>query len=820
MFAIAALGGARLDITHVISTGGQSLRSILRAPRRSPATAAVVVLSLAIAIAGSAVIYSAIDTVLRLVPARDQERLVFVASTNSQRGQDRLGVSIPDFVDWSEQGTSFEALTAFTFGTLSLTGVDAPIRVSTVRTSANLPSVWGFVPIVGRTFRSGEDEPGAARVVLLTSSFWQRQFSEDRAVLGRLLMLNGEPHSVIGVTSPDVNVGIFGQADVIVPLVLDAARTPRDERSLFVAGLLQSDVTRTQSAAELADIARRLEAEYSSTNAGIGVTVRPLIELTGRSTSFVIVLLGLVAVFLLLIACANVANVLLAYWTGRRREFAIRAALGASRAQQVSHLMIESFFLSSLAGATGLLLAVWGVALIRSAAGAQILVFNEMAINQRALGFGVLISFIAPFVFALLPAFRSSAPNAQELRDRQSLAGGVRGARLRQILVVGQVALAFLLVIEMASLVRTAWSLSNIEKGFDPSNVLTLRVDLPAEKYAEDRQIREFVEGLLSRIERLPGVMSTAATNRLPIADPEQNVPFTIEGQPIVAPEALPRAARAVITQAYLRTLQIPLFQGRTFTSTDTADAPAVAIINREMARRHWPAGDAIGRRIQFASASPRPYVEIVGVAGDVRSSDADAGPFPQIYLPAAQAPERSVGIVLRTEGPRPTDLTSAIRTQVAQLDKELPVFDVATMEQVLFADLGSTYMLVGILAAVALVALTLAAGGIYGLIAYSVSQRTREIGIRMALGAEQRVVMTMMLKHAALALGVGGLIGVSGGFALVYLTSSELGEVDPRDPVVYGMVLLFLAGVTFLASYLPARRVLRVDPIVALRAE
>jgi putative ABC transport system permease protein len=275
-----------------------------------------------------------------------------------------------------------------------------------------------------------------------------------------------------------------------------------------------------------------------------------------------------------------------------------------------------------------------------------------------------------------------------------------------------------------------------------------------------------------------------------------------------------------VITQAYLRTLRIPLFQGRTFTSTDTAEAPGVAIINREMARQHWPAGDAIGKRVQFALASPRPYVEIVGVTGDVRSSDADAGPFPQIYVPAAQAPERSVGIVLRTEGPRPTDLTSAIRTQVAQLDKELPVFDVATMDQVLFADLGGTYLLVGILAAVALVALALAAGGIYGLVAHSVSQRTREIGIRMALGAEQRVVVTMMLKHAALALGVGGLIGAGGGFALVHLTSSELGEVDPSDPVIYAVVLSFLASVALLASYLPARRVLRIDPNVALRTE
>ena len=797
-----------------------SFRSILRCHLRTPAILTIVVLSLAIAIAGTTVIYSAIDTVLRLVPARQRDRLVYIASTNPQRGEARMGVSIPDFVDWSKHSTSFEALTAFTFGTLTLTGIDTPIRVSAVRASANLPSVWGFTPTVGRTFRSGEDQPGTERVVLLTTSFWERQFSGDRDVVGRVLMLNGEPHTVIGVTSRDATVGIFRQTDLILPLILDPARSRRDDRTAFVVGLPRPGITRAQSAAELANLTRRLQAEYPDTNTDVGAIVRPLIELTGQSTSFVIALLVLVAAFLLLIACANVANVLLAHWTGRRREFAIRAALGASRVQQVSQLLIESFALSCVAGATGLLLAVWATALIRTAAGSEILVFNEVTINARAFGLGVLISFIAPFVFGLLPAFRSSAPTAQELRDGQTQASGARGVWIRQGLVVGQVALAFLLAIEIALLVRTAWSLNNIEKGFDANNVLTLRVDLPAAKYAESRQIRQFVEALLGSIERLPGVVSAAATNRLPIADEEQTLPFTAEGQPIVAPEALPRAARAVITPAYLHTLRIPLLQGRGFAATDTSETPAIAVVNREMVRRHWPAGDAIGKRVRLSPASPGPWIEIVGIAENVRSSDADAGPIPQIYVPVAQSTERSIGIVLRTDGTRPTDLTSAIRAQVARIDRELPVFDVATMEEVLFADLGSTYMLVGILAAVALIALALAAGGIYGLIAYSVSQRTREIGIRMALGAEPRTVVTAMLKNAALALCIGGLIGSSGGFGLVYLTSTALGEIDPSDPVVYGVVLPFLASVAFLASYVPARRALRVDPIVALKAE
>jgi putative ABC transport system permease protein len=398
--------------------------------------------------------------------------------------------------------------------------------------------------------------------------------------------------------------------------------------------------------------------------------------------------------------------------------------------------------------------------------------------------------------------------------------GGVRGSRLRQILVMGQLALACLLVIEIAVLVRAAWHLGTIEKGFDPSHVLTVRVDLPETRYVEPRRIRDFLDTLVGRIDGLPGVVSVAAIDRLPIADREVQLPFIRDDQPGGGAEALPRAARAVITPAYFRTLQIPLLRGRAFSDGDSANARPVAIISVEMARRHWPAGDAIGRRLRFESTPPGPWLEIVGIAGDVRNSDADAGVLPQVYLPAGQFPERSLAIVLRTEGARPAGLTSAIRMEVTRLDTELPIFGVATMDEVLFADLGTTYLLVSLLAAVAFVALALAAGGLYGLVAYTVSQRTREIGIRVALGAEPRRVVRMMLRHAAPALAVGGLMGVGGGFVLVTLTSSALAEVDPGNPLAHGAVLALLAGVLLAASYVPARRALRVDPLVALRSE
>ncbi|HUE87474.1 MAG TPA: ABC transporter permease [Vicinamibacterales bacterium] len=802
-------------------TISQSLRYALRALRRNSTTTVLVVLSLAIAIAASAVVYSAIETVLRLIPANERGRLVYLASTNAQRRPARVGVSIPDFIDWSAQNTTFEALTAFTFDTFNLTGLEIPVRVSAARVSANLPSVWGFDPVPGRTFRGNEDRPGAERVVLLSSRFWEQQFSGNPGVLGQVLLLDGEPHTVIGVAPPEVNVGIFRQVQVIVPLVLDATRAPRDQRQLFVTGVLKAGVTREQGAADLEGIARRLQSEYPRTNAGTNAVVRPLLELVGETTSFVILLLSLVAALVLIIACANVSNVMLAYWTARRREFAIRAALGAGRFQQIKELMLESFVLSALAGATGLLFATWGLSITRTVAGGDLLVFNEMAVNGRVLLFGVLVAFAAPFGFALLPAVRSLTHSPQELNDGSRSGTAAHGGRLRQILVVSQVALAFILVIEIALLARTVSRLGDLEKGFDPTNVLTLRVELPSAEYVEARQVRDFIDALLVGIERLPGISSAAAVSRLPIADREQSLQFVIEGQLLLAPEALPRAARAVITPHYLRTMRIPLIRGRDLVRADSAEAPRVGVVSQEMARRYWPDSDPIGKRIQFMpAASAQDWIEIVGIVGDVRNSDADAGVLPYVYVPASQQPERTMAIVLRTEGPDPAALTSAIRTQVAQLDKDLPIYGVATMDQVLFADLGSNYLLVGMLAAVALIAVGLAAAGIFGLIAYSVSQRNREIGIRIALGAQPQAVLRMMLRQATTAVGVGGLLGITGGFALVYLTASAIGEVDPHDPVAYTSVLVFLAGVAFLASYLPARRALRVDPMVVLRTE
>jgi putative ABC transport system permease protein len=803
------------SLLHDVRYGARSLAKDL-------GTTAVVVLTLALAMGSSAVIFSAVDTVLHGAPVKDPSRVVYLASTDRQRGRDRTGVSVPDLADWEAQNRSFQELAAFTFGTFNLSGIDVPVRVSALRASADLLRLWGMKPILGRGFLAEEDVPGRDRVVVLTNGFWRRQFGADPGILGRSVTLNGEPHTVIGVLPAEIDVGVLRQIDLWVPLARDVTRSPRDQRSLFIVGLLEAGVTMQQAGADIDGIARRLERQYPETNAGIGAVALPVVEiLGGGNVRFVAALLSLMAVLVVVIASANVANAILAKCSARRRELSIRTALGASRFRLVRQLMIEALILSSLGGGVGLLLCAWGLDAIRAVAGADMPVFSEMTINTRVLVFGLLLALVTPLLFGLLPAARSSSVDTREgLKEGARSAGGLRGRRLREILVVCQVALALTLSIEIGLLVRTTLALRNMEKGFDPRNLLTLRIDLPASKYEAPDQLRDLFTRLIERTEELPGVRSAGAISRLPIADRELPGRFAIEGQPPQTPNAQPWAAHAIITPAYRRTMGIALIKGRDFALTDSASAPPVALISQLAAHRYWPDQEPIGRRIRVVTTdSSNPWLEIVGIVGDVRNSDPDAGLIPQIYVPLSQSPTRTMAIVARTESD-PLALTAAIRAEVLNLDKDQPIYAVRSMDQVLYDDLAGTFILAGILVALALIAVGLAASGIYAVIAYSVAQRTHEIGIRMALGARARTVLTMVLTQGFVPILVGALAGLGGGFVLARLTSSALREMNPTDPATYVGVSVFLGTVVLLASYLPARRATAVDPIVALRAE
>ena len=805
----------------------QDLKFALRAAIRTPGASSLVVMTLAIAIAAATVIASTIDMVWRFIPAVRTERLVFVASTDPRpeqsqagvaNGVARTGVSVPDLVDLTARTSTFEAFAGFTFQSAVLSGVDTPSRISTVRATQNLLQVWGIQPHLGRRFNPDEGTSGREHVVIVSHAFWQDQLAGASDAMTRTLTIDGHAHTIVGVLPSSAAIGMFRAIDVVVPVVLDRERTARDERRLYVTGVLKPGVTREQAEADLSAAAKQLQTDYPRTNARTGVVVRPLIELLGANITAVVLLLSLIAVMVVCIACANVSSIILAHVATRRRELAVRAALGAGRFHQIRQFMIESLITSLVAGAAGLFLAWWGVVAIRFAsAGAD--GFRDMSLNGRVLAVSLVLSLLAPLGFALLPAVRVSKPDMEELRQGNRGLETRQGRWLRESLVVAQVALALILMTQVGLIGRTTWRLHYMDRGFDASQVLTLRMSLAEADYSSTAAAHDFYMRALERIQALPGVTGAGLINRLPAADRQATVHFVIQGRPAQKPESQLEAAHSAISADYLQTMRIPILRGRGFIRADFGNAPPVAVVSSEAARQYWPGQDPIGQRVAFAENQTE-WVEVVGIAGDVRNT----GPFlaltPQIYVPSSSHPERATAFVVRSAGVDPVQLAPSIRHEMAQLDKMQPVYDVKSMSQQLRDDLGGTYLFTGMLAVFAIVALLLAAAGVYGLVSFSVSQRTREIGLRMALGARPASILGMVVARGSLPLAIGIVIGSAGAGALALVTSQALTEIDLRDPLAYGVVVLPLIAVALAATCIPARRATQVDPLVALRAE
>lgn len=803
------------------------VKSALRAFFRTPATSSLVVITLAVAIATTAIVASTVDMVWRFIPAASTERLVFVASTDprpeqSQSGMAgglaRAGGSIPDLVDWSARTKSFDAFAAFKFQNAVLTGLDVPLRITTIQTTRNLPDVWGVAPVMGRAFAEGEDAPGRDGVVMVSHAFWENQLSAAPDAIGRTLSIDGRPRTIVGVLPPDFTRGIFRTLDAVTPIVLDRERNRRDDRQLFATATLKPGVTREQAQADLGAVAAQLRTDYPATNARTGIVVRPLLELLGANINAVVYLLVAVAVIVFCIACANVSSIILAEATSRRRELAVRSALGAGRAHQIRLVMIESLVASCAAGVAGLLLGWWALIALRYAS-ANIDGFAQMTLSGRVLAIAITIAMLAPLGFALLPALRMSRTDMDELRQGNRGAESAKGRRLRESLVVAQVALALVLMTQVGLIGRTTWKLHHLERGFDASQVLTLRMSVTGTGYSDGAAAYAFYARVLERIQAVPGVVSAGSITALPITDRELTLRFSIQGTPDPAPESRPEASRVGVSEGYLETMRIPILRGRGFVRADFGNAPPVALVSREAARRYWPGKDAIGQRIAF-EGDDQAWLDVVGIADDVRNSNAGSGPTPQVYVPGSWRPERSVAFVVRGVTADPADLGPSIRAAIAQLDKMQPVYDVRSMQRVLIEDLGGTYLFTGMLAAFALVALMLAAAGVYGLVAFSVGQRTREIGLRMALGASHAAIHATVAARGGAPVVIGLALGVAGAGALASVTSSALPEIDLRDPLAYIVVGLPLIGVAAAATYIPSRRATRVDPLLALRAD
>lgn len=806
------------------------IRYALRTLIKTPGPTLVMTLTLGIAVGAATVIYSVIDVVWHFVPAPNQARLVYIASTDSrlvqveggtQRVVLRTPTSAPDLADWAARTTTFEQLAGFRLGSVSLTGVKVPQRITSIGVTANLPDLWGFTPALGRAFRAEDGRVGSTPVTLLSHGFWQRQFSGRPDALGQTLLLDEVPHTIVGVLPREAGTGFFKDAEVFTPLALDPLRAARDRRDVFVTGRLEAGATRAQAAAELETIARQLRAEHPGTNQNIGASVLPLVEVAGFNVRILLTILASIGLLVVVVACANVAGVIIARSLARRHELAVHAALGATRGDRIRQLAFESLMVSSAASVVGLLVAAWGVAGLRWL-GSTAFGFADIQMNGRVLAASLLIACATPIGFGLLPSLRMAPPDPQELRDGTRAAGATRrGRRLRHLIVGLQAAAAMILMVQIGLFLRTTWKLSDVSPGFEPAQVLTFHVGLPASRYGQPEAIDRFVDGLLDRLRSLPGVASAGVIDRLPIADDEQTRRLTLENNLADPPDKRPLIASAAIAGDLLTTLRIPLIQGRAISNAEMTDGAPVVLINEEAARRFWPGRDPIGSRLALESVAGREtWLDVVGIVGNLRNSDVDQGPLAQVFVAASRQRTNDIAVVVKSLGRDPLQLVPAIRGLVAAIDPNQPIHDVSSMTQVLFDDLAGTYVLSAILSAVGLIALVLSAAGIYALVSHSVAQRRREIGVRMALGARPDAIVRMIVAHSTKPVAVGSLFGLAAAIAFSLILTAGVPELDPRDPISYAGVILLIVIAALLASLVPARRAASINPVEALRAE
>ena len=801
----------------------QDLRYGFRTLLRNPGFAAVAVLALAVGIGPNAAVFSLVDTLLlRPLPVHEPDRLVMVWQTCPQRGLDQAPVSTPDFLDFKAQNRVFEDLSpAFAIPeyAFNVTGGGEPERVQAAKVAANYFSLIGVQPAVGRGFSLDEDRPGGPPVVILGHSFWKRRFGGDLGLPGRTLRLDGVPHTVVGVVPAEIESLI--KVDLWLPMQLNPA-VRRGNHELGVLARLKPGVTLAQAQADLDGLARRLEREYPATNRGWGAKVIPVSELaSGRAGPALLILLGAVGL-LLLIACANVANLLLARSGVRSKEMAIRAALGGSRGRILRQLLTESVLLALIASVLGVLLAAWSLGALRNALPDFIPRLKQIQVDARVLGFALGLSIVTGLIFGLAPAVRAARADLNDaLKEGGRRSGGAGGGSwMRNLLVVTEMALALVLAVASGLLARSFARLMAVDPGLRTDHVLTMQLSLPGAKYGEPKRA-EFFKNLTARLETLPGVRSAAAVNVLPLRGGLLDLRiwfsgFQVEGAPEAPRGQEPAADIRRVTPGYFVTLGVPLRQGRFFTDRDDSRARPVALINEILARRHFPRENPLGRRVRLGNVSR----EIVGVVADVKLYGLDKPTEPAIYAPQAQWPSAVMSLVVRTHGD-PAAWTTAVRRQVLELDPDQPVSQVRTLDEVLAECTLIRRFATALLGVFAALAVVLAVVGIYGLMSYSVSQQVHEIGLRMALGATPRRVLGMVVgRGVGLALAGTGL-GVLAAFGVTRVLRGLLfGGISPTDPLIFAGVPALLIAVAALASYLPARRATRIDPVAALRCE
>jgi putative ABC transport system permease protein len=801
----------------------QDLRYGARMLLGKPGFALIAVITLAAGIAANTTIFSLADaTILRPFNFPHQERLVMVWEGGALAGGFDHGTVAPgNFNDWREQNQSFERLIAIVGRSFDLTGAQQAEQFGGYGVSAGFFDALGVKPALGRTFLPGEDEPGRDQVVVLKHSLWERRFGSDPNIVGRTLTLNTKTFTVIGVMPPDFNFPVNG-GEIWAPLAFDdKTKQERANHPLRTMGLLKPGVSITQANADLDAISRRSERLFPDTNAGREANVVDMTDDFVRDAKvYVTPLIGTVA-FVLLIACANVANMLFSRAFGRQKEIALRLALGASRWRLFRQLLTESLMLALAGGIVGLLLSVSAVDLLGGAMPEDIAKFvpgfDHFGVNRVVLLFTLMISMLTGVLFGLMPALQASKPNLNE-----ALKEGTKGAsstgsrhRLRGALVVAEVALSLVLLVGAGLMIRSFVAMLRDDIGFNPQSVLSFQLSLSGEKYSE-AQRRGFYDQLLKRLEALPGVVAAGATNILPMSNNTTDNIFEIVGRPSEKGKA-PAANYRVATPGYFSAIGMSLRRGRDFAAGDNEQAPGVVIINETLARRFFPNQEAIGQRI-IPGGADKP-LEIVGIVGDIKDRDLDRVYEPGFYVPYAQDSCKSMGVALRATV-EPTALTGAARDVLMKLDPTQPVHTIKTVERLIYERSSPKRLMTAMMGVFAAIALLLAGVGLYAVMAYAVSQRTREIGVRLALGARSRDILRLITGQG-LKLTLAGLaLGMAGAFALTRVMAPLLYGVTATDPLTFILISLSLAGAALLACWMPARRATKVDPIIALRCE
>lgn len=796
----------------------QDLRYGARILLKNPAFSVVAVVALALGIGANASIFSVVNTVLlRSLPYDDPDRLM-VLRENKLPQFPEFSVSPGNFLDWQKQNTTFENLAAINGASYNLVSGDGePERLDGARVSAGIFEMLGVKPVQGRTFLNEEDQPGHENVVILSYGLWKRRFAADPHIIGQSITMSSSNYTIIGIMPatfqfPDRNTHLW------TPIAFTPSQAQQHGGHFLAAiGRLKPGVAVQQADTEMKAIAARLAEQYPGSNAGWSVNVLPMREYEVRDIRLsLILLLGSVGL-VLLIACANVANLLLARATARQKEMAIRSALGASRWRVVRQLLTESVVLAAVGGGLGLLLAFWGMGSLLALAPEDLPRVKDVTLDGPVLGFTLLLTLMTGIIFGVAPALQASNPNLNE-----TLKEGGRGTtgghhRVRSSLVVVEVALALILLVCSGLLIRSFVRLQTVSPGFNTDNALAVNVSLPGRKYPNPDQYSTFFVQLIEKVAALPGVFAVGATQALPLQG-DYLLGFNIQGRPPDPPGQDKSTNYYAVTPDYFKAMGIPLLRGRLFTEQDGPNSPRVAVINETMARTYFPDEDPIGKGINVTNG-PERFREIVGIVGDVKQYGLAQPSTLQTYEPYLQAPFAGVTLVVRSAG-NPLALSGAIRSEVLTLDKEQPVSRIRTLDQIVSGSVQQQHFLMILLGAFAAVALILAAVGLYGVMSYAVTQRTHEIGIRMALGANTGNVLRLVVGHGMMLAFIGVAIGLAGAFALTRLMSQLLFAVSTTDPVTFAGISILLTGVALGACVVPARRAAGVDPMVALRHE